>query len=105
MPPKRIFRKSKSALEEQAFLEKSVPTSTRYVTKWSFKFFVSWQSGRTNKNPGLEEVGFKADVEKVQSLETNIVNMTAESLNFCLTKFCARGLQRGWTAISAYNFV
>ena len=87
MPPKRNFRKSKSALEEQAFLEKSVPVSTRYVTKWSFKILVSWQSERPNKNPGLEEIGFKAEVEKIQSLETNFVNMTAESLNFWLTKF------------------
>lgn len=87
MPPKRVFRKSKSASEEQAFLQKSVPSSTRYVTKWSFKVFASWQTTRSNKNPVLEEIGFKADVNKIQSLETNIVNMTADSLNFWLTKF------------------
>lgn len=82
MPPKRIFRESKSALEEQSFQKKSVPSSTRYVTKWSVKIFVSWQSGRPNKNPGLKEIGFKAEIEKIQSLDINIVNMTAESLDF-----------------------
>ena len=34
-----------------------------------------------------EEVGFHVERDKIQSLDTNIVNMTAESLNFWLTKF------------------
>ena len=34
-----------------------------------------------------KEVGFHVERDKIQSLDTNIVNMTAESLNFWLTKF------------------
>ena len=44
MPPKRAFRNSKSEEEERKFLEKSVPRSTRYVTKWSLKIFAEWQA-------------------------------------------------------------
>ena len=34
-----------------------------------------------------EEVGFHLERDKIQSLDTNIVIMTAVSLNFWLTKF------------------
>ena len=54
---------------------KSVPKSTRYVTKWSFNILEQWQNARPNKEAVNEEV------------DTNIVNMTAESLNFLATKF------------------
>ena len=87
MPPKRKFRELKTADEEKALLEKSVPKSTRYVTKWSFNIFAQWQNARLNKPPANEEAGFDVERDKIQSLDTNIVNMTAESLNFWLTKF------------------
>ena len=41
-----------------------------------------WQNARLNK-----QAGFDVERDKIQSLDTNIVNMTAESLNFSLTKF------------------
>ena len=34
-----------------------------------------------------EEIRFHVEWDKIQSLDTNIVNMMAESLNFWLTKF------------------
>ena len=40
-----------------------------------------------NKEAVDEEAGFHVERDKIQSLDTNIVNMTAESLNFWLTKF------------------
>ena len=88
MPPKRKFRELKTADEEKALLEKSVPKSTRYrVTKWSFNIFVQWQNARLNKQAANEEAGFDVERDKIQRLDRNIVNKTAESLNFWLTKF------------------
>ena len=80
MPPKRKFRELKTADEEKALLEKSVPKSTRYVKKWSFNIFAQWQNARLNKQAVNEEAGFDVERDKIQSLDTNIVNMTAESL-------------------------
>ena len=34
-----------------------------------------------------KEVGFHVERDKIRSLDTNMVNMTAKSLNFLLTKF------------------
>ena len=87
MPSKRKFRELKTTDEEKALLEKSVPKSTRYVTKWTFNIFAQWQNARLNKEAANEEAGFDVDRDKIQSLDTNIVNMTAESLNVWLAKF------------------
>ena len=85
MPPKRKFRELKTADEEKALLEKSIPKSTRYrVTKWSFNMFAQWQNARLNKQAANEEAGFVVEWDKTQRLDTN---KTAESLNFWLTKF------------------
>ena len=103
MPPKRKFRELKTADEEKALLEKSVPKSTRYVTKWSFNIFAQWQNARLNK----QEAGFDVERDKIQSLDTNIVNMMAESFNFWLTKFveevCKENGERGWGTVSVFE--
>ena len=52
-----------------------------------WKFFLEWQNGRKNKNPAIKPCAFKTDRSKVQHLDTDIANMTAESLNFWLIKF------------------
>lgn len=41
---------------------------------------------RENKDPSLESSSFAANVKELPSVDTNIVNMTAETLNFWLTK-------------------
>ena len=82
-----IKPRGEAADEEKALLEKSVPKSTRYVTKWSFNIFAQWQNARLNKYAANEEAGFDVGRDKIQSLDTNIVNMTAESLKFWLTEF------------------
>ena len=70
MPPKRKFRELKTADEEKALLETSVPKSTRYVTKWSFNIFLAqWQNARLNKQAANEEAGFDSERDKIQSLE------------------------------------
>ncbi|XP_031573097.1 zinc finger MYM-type protein 4-like [Actinia tenebrosa] len=87
MPPKRQFRPPKSEEEERTTLEDCIPKSTRSSTKWAFKVFSEWQIYRVNKDPCKEQSSFEIDIGKVQSLETNIANMNAETLNFWLTKF------------------
>ena len=67
--------------------KKSIPKSTQYVAKWSFNFFAQWQNARPNKEAVNEEVGLHMKQDKIQSLDTNIVNMMAELLNVWLTKF------------------
>ena len=42
---------------------------------------------RSKKEAVNEEVGFHVERDKIQSPDTNIVNMTAEPLNFWLTNF------------------
>ena len=71
--PKRKFRELKTANEEKALLENSVPKSTRYVTKWSFNIFAQWQNARLNKQAANEEAGFDVERDKIQSLDTNIM--------------------------------
>jgi len=52
------------------------------------KIFWEWQNGRKNKSPAIEPCAFRTDNSKVQRLaDTDIANMTAESLNFWLIKF------------------
>ena len=83
----RALRKPKSADKERNLIENSIPRSTRAVTKWSVKIFLEWQNGRENKNPAIEPCASTTDKSKVQRLDTDIANMTAESLNFWLIKF------------------
>ena len=59
---KRKFRELKTADEEKALLKKSVPKSTRDVSKWSFNIFARWQNARLNKQAANEEAGL--DVER-----------------------------------------
>ncbi len=42
---------------------------------------------RGNKDASLERCSFSFDCQKVQNLDTNIVNMTTGSLNFWLSRF------------------
>ena len=48
--------------------------------------FLQWQTARPNKEAVNEELGFHVELDKIQSLDTNTVNMMTESLNFWLTK-------------------
>ena len=69
MPPKRKFRELKTADEEKALLEISVPKSTRYVTKWSFNIFAQWQNARLNKQAANKEEGFDVERDKMRTNE------------------------------------
>ena len=86
-PCSRAFWKPKNAEEERNLIENAIPMSTRAVKKWSVKIFLEWQNGRKNKNPAIEPCAFTTDKSKVHRLDTDIANMTTESLNFWLIKF------------------
>ena len=87
MPPKRRYRPPRSEEEEKEILDECIPKSTGSATKWAYKVFSQWQSERENKNPCAEHCSFPVDLHKIQTLETSIVDMSVESLNFWLTKF------------------
>ena len=63
---KRTFRELKTADEEKALLEKSVPKSTQYVTKWSLHIFTYWQKARLNKLAVYEEAGFYIEQDRYE---------------------------------------
>ena len=66
MPPKREFRRPKRSLEEKTAFDDCVPKSTQCATKWAFKFFAAWQTGRANKDPSKGNCCFPYDVNKIQ---------------------------------------
>ena len=83
----RAFQKPKNAEEERNLIENGMPKSTRAVTKWSVKIFLELQNDRKNKTTAIEPGALTTDKSKVQRLDTDIANMTAESQNFWLIKF------------------
>ena len=52
------------------------------MSRYGLNIFAQWQNARLNKQAVKEEAGFEVERDKIQSLDTNIDNMTAESLNF-----------------------
>lgn len=84
MSSKRSFRKPKSYAEEEKFIKDHQPKSTQYVTKWAVKIFEEWQRERTQKEPTVKDM---PQGKVIQNLTTNIIEMSAETLNFWLVKF------------------
>ena len=74
-------------LAELSWVGRKVQTWEHEKMKWSVKIFLEWQNGRKNKNPAIEPCAFTADKSKWQCLDTDITNVTTESLNFWLIKF------------------
>ena len=50
------------------------------MTKWSWVIFLEWQNGRKDKNPAIEPCTFTTGKSKIQLLDTDMANITAESL-------------------------
>ncbi len=74
--------------EEEASkrIKNGVPKTTQYKTQWGIRIFESWKSERTNDYGPAESCKFGLDVSVVESLKTDMLNMTAETLNFWLCK-------------------
>ena len=82
------FRQAKTADEEVNLVKNAVPKSTQYKNKWAYGLFEEWQRQRLVKVPIAEVVGlFKNGDFQVESLETPLVEMSALSVNYWLTKF------------------
>ena len=85
------FRQAKTAEEKVNMVQNAVPKSTQYKNKWAYGIFEEWQRQRLVKVPVVEVVGlFKNyDFHKVEprSLEIPLVEMSALSVNYWLTKF------------------
>ena len=54
---------------------------------WGIRIFESWKNERANDNSSAKLCKFGLDVPAVQNLKTDMLNMTAETLNFWLCKF------------------
>lgn len=55
-----------------------------YQSQWATKTFVDWQLTRMNKKDSEEPSSSVRDTPQIQNLETNILDMTVESLHFWL---------------------
>ena len=42
----RMFRPERTESEENILIEKAIPASTKYKTKWAIEIFREWQSNR-----------------------------------------------------------
>lgn len=81
------FRNARSCEEEETFLERATPASTRYATRWAVKLFDEWVTAREIKEVKTDEVDLENDVHPIQPLTTLMEDMNATSLAFWLSKF------------------
>ena len=91
------FRSPKGKEEETSLVSEATPKATQYNTKWGRKVFEEWQQRRQNTCAMLEVVGV-ADLkcEDVQDLTVSLEHMSANTLNFWLSKFvCEAAKQNG----------
>ena len=87
----------KSKEEEISLVSEATPKAIQYKTKWGRKVFEEWQQRRQNTYAMLEVVGV-ADLkcEDVQDLTVSLEHMSANTLNFWLSKFfCEVAKQNG----------
>lgn len=85
---RRPFRQPKTAEEEEKLLDSTVPKNTQNNTKWSVKLFQEWQLSRIDKSPKqATSTSIPLDMSKVQQLDTPLQDMSAETLNFWLSRF------------------
>ena len=91
------FRSPKSKKEDTSLVSEATRKATQYNTEWGRKVFEEWQQRRQNTCAMLEVVGV-ADLkcEDVQDLTVSLEHMSANTLNFWLSKFvCEVAKQNG----------
>ena len=82
------FRTPKSTEQERSMLIDSIPKNTRQKRKWAVKVFEDWQHTKKNKAAIKENVGFgQMGLATIQPVKCRVEDMSAETLNFWLTKF------------------
>ena len=72
------------------------PSQNQHDMLQSGLFIAQWQNARLNKQAVNKEAGFDVERDKMQSLDTNIVNMMASLREVC---------KGGWGTVSAQKFV
>ena len=83
------FREPKTVYEQREWVEKVIPLSTKYKTKWAVAIFGEWQISRSVIAPVLDPGRlFKGyDLHKVTQLSTSTEEIDAVTLNYWLSKF------------------
>ena len=83
------FREPKPVYEERELVEKAIPYSAKYKSKWAVTIFGEWEISLSVIAPVLDPGGlFKgSDLHKVAQLPTSIEEMDAVTLNYWLSKF------------------
>ena len=89
------FRPPKSKEEETSLVSEATPKATQCNTKLGRNVFEEWQQRRQNTCAMLEVVGV-ADLkcEDVQNLTVSLEHMSANTLNFWLSKFVFEAARR-----------
>ena len=80
---------AKTIEEEELCIQRAVPKSTRYKSKWAVGIFEDWQWVQSVKFPIVEVGGVlkEYELDKVQPLTQPITEMDALTLNYWLSKF------------------
>ena len=77
------FRSALSAEEEQTLLERAMPPSTRYATKWALKIFDSRRAARKVKEVKIDDADHETDdIGPIQTLTTSLAEINEASLAF-----------------------
>ena len=83
------FREPKPFYEQREWVEKVIPSATKYKNKWAVAIFGEWQISRSVIAPVLDPGGlFKGyDLQKVTQLSTSIEDIDAVTLSYWLSNF------------------
>ena len=81
------FGEALSVEEASKRIRNAVPKTTQYKTMWGIRIFESWKNERANDNGFAELCEFYLHVPAVQNLKSNMLNMTADTLNSWFCKF------------------
>ena len=102
------FRFPKTIEEEELFVERAVPKSTRYKNKWAVGIFEDWQGVRSVKFPIVEVGGvFKEyELHKVQPLTRPTTEITGRiDAQLLVIQICSRGGKVFQRSIPSENVV
>ena len=83
------FREPKTVYDQRDWVEKVIPSSTKYKNKWAVAIFDEWQISRSVIAPVLDPGGlFKGyDLHKVTQLSTSTEEIDAVTLSYWISKF------------------
>ena len=85
------FREPKTVYDQRDWVEKVIPSSTKYKNKWAVAIFDEWQNSRSVIAPVLDPGGlFKGyDLHKVTQLSTSTEEIDAVTLSYWISKLAS----------------